>query len=128
MVADRLQEPDRGRRRQELDARGLVRPVLEAPALGRALEPRRLRVLGEHGVQRRDGVLLRGRVERLPQPFAQLLRGGDVLLAHGRRGLVVAVEAEVEAEPAHAQKLWIGLELVPRVQEVDGERDPTAAA
>ena len=129
VLADRLQEAKRRRGDQEVDPVVLFGAVAEAPpAAVHALELRRPAVLGEERVERRDGLLLRGRVEGGAQALAQRACGGHAGLVHGRRCRLVAVELEVPPQPARAQKLWVRLELVPGVEQVDGERDPAASA
>ena len=128
VVADRLQEPERCRRGEELDPGVLVRPVAEAPRHARPLELRRPAVLGEERVERRDGFLLRRGVERRAQALAQRADRSHARLVHRGRRFLVAVELEIPPQPPRAQELRVRLQLVPGVQQVDGERDPAAAA
>src|SRR5438128_1611239 len=128
VLADRLEQGERRRRGEELDPGALVGAVAEAPPTAGPLELRRPAVLREERVERRDGVLLGGGVEGLAQALPQVARAGNAGLVDRGRSRLVTVEAEVAAQPAWAQELRVGLELVPGVEEVDGERDPAAPA
>jgi hypothetical protein len=125
VLADRLEQPQRGGGGDGLDACSLPRPVPKAPPAAGPLELRRLAVVAQDRVQLLDRLLLRRGVEAAAKPLAQLARRRHVGLAHGGRQ---AVEVQVAPEPALAQELRRVVELVPRVEQVDRESDAAAAS
>src|SRR4051812_21686909 len=72
-------------------------------------------------------LLLARRVESPRQPLAELARPRQVAVGGVRVRVVPAVPREPAAEPALGEQLGLAMELVPRVDQVDADRDALAA-
>ena len=127
-VAKRLEQAGRGVRGNGWQSFAFGRPGSEPPTAVRALELRRRSVLPGELVQEPDGVGLRLRVEHALEPRPQRAYTVDVAGPQPLRGRLETVPVEPVTNVGQPfDQVGLCFELVPGVDEIDGDRHPCAA-